>query len=141
MPFAETVRSLTKMEEYTDTSSLSVVDVYDIASEIGKEFEKLIESFGPDSIINLVPKVINALEALENLATKNERENTEVQSLQAKISQLQTDKFEKLEERQRFEKVNENICRTIFFLLSLFISETYFSGIRANRRKLETRIA
>lgn len=141
MPFAETVRSLTKMEEYTDTSSLSVVDVYDIASEIGKEFEKLIESFGPDSIINLVPKVINALEALENLATKNERENTEVQSLQAKISQLQTDKFEKLEERQRFEKVNENICRTIFFLLSLFISETYFLGIRANRRKLETRIA
>ena len=105
MPLSENIRSLTKMEEFSEPSSLSVVDVYDIASDIGKEFEKLIESFGPDSIINLVPKVINALEALENLATKNERENTEVSTLRAKISQLQTDKMEKAEERQRFEKV------------------------------------
>lgn len=93
-------------EEMSESSEVSVVDVYDIASEIGKECEKLIDSCGADSITNLMPKVINALELLENLATKNERENTLVQELRAKIAQLETDKIGKAEDRQRFEKVH-----------------------------------
>ncbi|KAL7288085.1 hypothetical protein TKK_0017873 [Trichogramma kaykai] len=90
-------------------SDLSVVDVYDIASEIGKECEKLIDTYGSDSITSLMPKVISALELLENLATKNERENTQVQELTAKISQLESDKIGKAEDRQRFEKELEQI--------------------------------
>lgn len=97
------------MEEYSVASDVSVVDVYDIASEIGKECEKLIDLFGVESVTNLMPKVINALELLENLATKNERENTTVQELSAKISQLESDKIGKAEDRQRFEKVNSLI--------------------------------
>ncbi|KMR05121.1 rilp-like protein [Lasius niger] len=93
------------MEEYSVASDVSVVDVYDIASEIGKECEKLIDLFGAQSVTNLMPKVINALELLENLAIKNERENTTVQELSAKISQLESDKIGKAEDRQRFEKV------------------------------------
>lgn len=93
------------MEEYSVASDVSVVDVYDIASEIGKECEKLIDLFGVESVTNLMPKVINALELLENLATKNERENTMVQELSTKISQLESDKIGKAEDRQRFEKV------------------------------------
>lgn len=94
------------MEEYSATSDVSVVDVYDIASEIGKECEKLIDMFGTDAVTGLMPKVINALELLENLATKNEREITTVQELTAKISQLETDKIGKAEDRQRFEKAS-----------------------------------
>ncbi|XP_058805522.1 RILP-like protein homolog isoform X2 [Phymastichus coffea] len=97
------------MEELTETSEVSVVDVYDIASEIGKECEKLIDAHGSESIANLMPKVINALELLENLATKNERENTTVQELTAKIAQLESDKIGKAEDRQRFEKELEQI--------------------------------
>ncbi|KAL0118225.1 hypothetical protein PUN28_009106 [Cardiocondyla obscurior] len=97
------------MEEYSVASDVSVVDVYDIASEIGKECEKLIDLFGVESVTNLMPKVINALELLENLATKNERENTMVQELSAKISQLESDKIGKAEDRQRFEKELEQI--------------------------------
>ncbi|XP_011498088.1 PREDICTED: RILP-like protein homolog isoform X2 [Ceratosolen solmsi marchali] len=97
------------MDEFSESSDVSVVDVYDIASEIGKECEKLIDSYGSDSITNLMPKVINALELLENLATKNERENTTVQELRAKISQLELDKIGKAEDRQRFEKELEQI--------------------------------
>lgn len=97
------------MEEYSVASDVSVVDVYDIASEIGKECEKLIDLFGVESVTNLMPKVINALELLENLATKNERENTTVQELSAKISQLESDKIGKAEDRQRFEKELEQI--------------------------------
>ncbi|CAL7938651.1 rab interacting lysosomal protein like isoform X2 [Xylocopa sonorina] len=97
------------MEEYAVVSDISVVDVYDIASEIGKECEKLIDSYGVESVTNLMPKVIHALELLENLATKNERENTTVQELQSKISQLESDKIGKAEDRQRFEKELEQI--------------------------------
>ncbi|KYN09875.1 RILP-like protein like protein [Trachymyrmex cornetzi] len=97
------------MEEYSVASDVSVVDVYDIASEIGKECEKLIDLFGVESVTNLMPKVINALELLENLATKNERENTMVQELSTKISQLESDKIGKAEDRQRFEKELEQI--------------------------------
>jgi JNK_SAPK-associated protein-1 len=35
----------------------SVVDVYDLASEIGKEFERLIDAHGADSLTNMMPKV------------------------------------------------------------------------------------
>ncbi|XP_011304715.1 RILP-like protein homolog isoform X3 [Fopius arisanus] len=105
MPFhLRTNHSTVDMEEYSGASDVSVVDVYDIASEIGKECEKLIDIFGTDAITGLMPKVINALELLENLATKNEREITTVQELTTKISQLENDKIGKAEDRQRFEK-------------------------------------
>lgn len=98
------------MDDNSDNSDVSVVDVYDIASEIGKECEKLIDAYGNDSIATLMPKVINALELLESLATKNERENTIVQELTAKIQQLESDKIGKAEDRQRFEKVYPIPC-------------------------------
>ncbi|EZA47149.1 hypothetical protein DMN91_000353 [Ooceraea biroi] len=109
MPFCLRNSATCKMEEYSVASDVSVVDVYDIASEIGKECEKLIDLFGVESVTNLMPKVINALELLENLATKNERENTMVQELSTKISQLESDKIGKAEDRQRFEKELEQI--------------------------------
>ncbi|XP_071447833.1 RILP-like protein homolog isoform X2 [Hetaerina americana] len=88
---------------------VSVVDVYDIASEIGKEFEKIIDTHGTEAVTSLMPKVINALEHLERLATKNDRENTTVQELRARISHLEHDKIEKAEGRLRFEKELEQI--------------------------------
>lgn len=98
------------MEEASDLGGeVSVVDVYDIASEIGKECEKIIDHFGAEAVTSLMPKVIGALELLETLATKNERENTQMQELRAKIHQLETDKQERAEYRQRFEKELEAI--------------------------------
>lgn len=94
-------------EDIMDDSKpeVSVVDVYDIASEIGKEFEKMIDVHGTDAVISLMPKVINALEQLEGLATRNERENNQVQELRARIAQLEKDKIGKAEDRHRFERV------------------------------------
>ncbi|XP_013184185.1 RILP-like protein homolog isoform X1 [Amyelois transitella] len=88
---------------------VTVVDVYDLASDIGKECEIIIEKYGPDAVTSLLPKVINALELLENLAVRNEKENHALQELTAKISQLENDKIEKAEYRQRFEKEIEAI--------------------------------
>lgn len=107
MPEKQLENNFPEMEDNCDfAGEVSVVDVYDIASEIGKECEKIIDQFGAEAVTSLMPKVISALEFLENLATKNERENTQMQELRAKIQQLETDKQEKAEYRQRFEKVS-----------------------------------
>lgn len=98
---------------------VTVVDVYDIASDIGKECEKIIDHYGADAVTALMPKVINALELLENLATKNERENTQLLELKSKISQLENDKIEKAEYRQKFEKVLWHFFVDFFCLLSI----------------------
>ena len=36
---------------------LKPVDVYDIATDIGREFEAIIDTFGAGALTNLVPKV------------------------------------------------------------------------------------
>lgn len=102
MPYRR--RFSTKMTDYDD--DITVVDVYDLASDIGKECEIIIEKYGPDAVTGLLPKVINSLELLENLAVRNEKENQALLELTAKISQLENDKIEKAEYRQRFEKVS-----------------------------------
>ncbi|CAG9815042.1 unnamed protein product [Phaedon cochleariae] len=102
--------NIAKMEDVSDLSGdVTVVDVYDIASDIGKECEKIIDRYGADAVTALMPKVINALELLESLATRNERENTMLHEMQAKISQLENDKLEKAEYRHKFEKELEII--------------------------------
>lgn len=96
-------------EEGELMGEVTVVDVYDIASDIGKECEKIIDQYGADAVTSLMPKVINALELLENLATKNEHENTQLLELRSKILQLENDKIEKAEYRQKFERELEII--------------------------------
>ncbi|XP_061403003.1 RILP-like protein homolog [Musca vetustissima] len=88
---------------------IGVVDVYDLASDIGKEYEKIIDRFGTEAATGLMPKIINTLELLEALATKNERENATIQELKEKIAQLESEKNEKAEFRRRFEKELEMI--------------------------------
>lgn len=93
-----------KMENY-NKCTLSVVDVYDIAKDIGREFEAIIDAYGTDAITGLMPKVVAALEQMEMLAMKNERENTVVDDLRVTIQQLEMDKQEKTEDRIKYAKV------------------------------------
>lgn len=37
---------------------ITVVDVYDLAASIGKDFERIIDEFGNDSVRQIMPKVI-----------------------------------------------------------------------------------
>ncbi|XP_018916345.1 RILP-like protein homolog isoform X2 [Bemisia tabaci] len=84
---------------------ISVIDVYDLASEIGSEFEKIIDVFGVDAVTSLMRKVINALELLEGMAAKSDQENLTIQDLQARINKLEREK----EEKRRFEKEVEQV--------------------------------
>ena len=84
---------------------ISVVDVYDLASDIGKQCEKIIDLYGADAVTSLMPKVINALELLEALANRNENENSKMQTLTDRIAYLESEKQEKAVFRERFQKV------------------------------------
>ncbi|XP_044763445.1 RILP-like protein homolog isoform X3 [Coccinella septempunctata] len=99
------------MDDTRDSFSdnISVVDVYDIASDIGKECEKIIDLYGATAVTGLMPRVITALELLEQLATRNETENAQLLELQTKVSLLENDKIEKAEYRAKFERDLESI--------------------------------
>lgn len=90
------------------STDISVVDVYDTAASIGKEFEKIIDGYGPETVTDLMPKVIGVLEQLEILAGRNQRENAEIADLRLTIERLETEKIAKAEERSRYEKAGIN---------------------------------
>lgn len=84
---------------------ISVVDVYDLASEIGKECEKIIDLYGAEALTALMPKVVNSLEILEAMANRNENENTTIQMLSDRVAYLESEKLEKAMFRERLQKV------------------------------------
>ncbi|XP_031635140.1 RILP-like protein homolog [Contarinia nasturtii] len=90
-------------------SDLSVVDVYDLASEIGKECEKIIDCYGADAVTALMPKVVNALEMLEALASRNENENTTMQALSDRVASLESEKIERAVFREKLQRELETI--------------------------------
>uniref|UniRef100_A0A182PRG1 RH1 domain-containing protein n=1 Tax=Anopheles epiroticus TaxID=199890 RepID=A0A182PRG1_9DIPT len=87
----------------------TVVDVYDLALEIGKEFETIIDANGVNAVSGLITKVVNALELMETLTCQNESENATLQELQEKIAQLEAEKEQKAASRSRYEKELEAI--------------------------------
>jgi len=89
--------------------ALSVADVYDIAADIGKEFEVLIDSHGPDHVTQLMQKVISTLEHLEKLAALGDAERETIENLRTTISHLELEDTKKNEERQRNSKELEQI--------------------------------
>ncbi|XP_068235207.1 RILP-like protein homolog isoform X1 [Palaemon carinicauda] len=105
MPFQITMEP--DMEE--DELRISVVDVYDLASEIGKEFEKLIDRNGADAVTGLMPMVISALEQLEKLATRHESTTSYIEELRATIAHLENEKIGKAEDRVKYERELEEI--------------------------------
>ncbi|XP_077557605.1 RILP-like protein homolog isoform X2 [Haemaphysalis longicornis] len=89
------------------SEALSVDDVYSLAEEIGKEFEIIIDNHGVEAVKKLMTKVICVLEYLEAYAFKNDNAREEIAELKAQIYQLEHDKFEKAESRNRLEKEME----------------------------------
>ncbi|VDP15001.1 unnamed protein product [Soboliphyme baturini] len=88
---------------------VTVVDVYDLASMIGKDFERLMDLCGIDSVAELMPKVISALELLEAFAIRNERENHEILVLRNTVDRLEADKRQKKMGKQKFEEELEQV--------------------------------
>ncbi|CAF1105546.1 unnamed protein product [Rotaria sordida] len=85
-----------------DYMNLTVLDVYDEAALIGKDFERIIEVYGTEIIRDLVPKVIRILELLELQATKNEKEADKFIEMKSRITRLEMEKNETRELREKF---------------------------------------
>ncbi|TGZ73925.1 hypothetical protein CRM22_001230, partial [Opisthorchis felineus] len=94
------------------TPTITVLDVYDIAASIGKEFEAIIDRHGPDSVSSLMPKVINVLEELEDFASRFDSEGRELVTLQLAVRRLELEKCERANDRTRSEKEFEQLEET-----------------------------
>ncbi|CAF1290617.1 unnamed protein product, partial [Didymodactylos carnosus] len=110
---ADTIDVMRKMT-YSSSSlrcypDLTVECVYDEAALIGKDFERIIELYGTDTIKDLVPKVIRILELLETQAAKNEKETDELTELKIRIEKLELQKNEMRELREKFDRELEQI--------------------------------
>jgi hypothetical protein len=88
-----------------DVDNLTVVDVYDIAASLGRDFEAIINAYGVGCIAELMPKIINVLEQLEVLVSRNQKDNAEIAELKYSVERLHTEKRTKAEDRQKYEKV------------------------------------
>ena len=86
-------------------NSLHVVDVYDMAISIGKEFEVIIDAFGSDVLAKLMPQVILVLEHLESLAGRTQKELDEIGDLKRTIERLQAERTVKENQRDKHERV------------------------------------
>ncbi|XP_076472871.1 RILP-like protein 1 isoform X2 [Babylonia areolata] len=96
-------------ESSQDACDVSVTDVYDQAAGIAREFDKMIHSYGNESVTQLMPKVIRALEQLESLASRYEKDNEETAQLRSSIEKLESEKADKAQERVKFEQELEVI--------------------------------
>ncbi|KAF0033889.1 hypothetical protein F2P81_013955 [Scophthalmus maximus] len=74
-------------------AELTVMDVYDAAAVLAHEFERVIDRFGCESLVGVVPKVVRVLELLEALELElvDDVWRGEVQDLLSQITRLQAE--------------------------------------------------
>jgi len=89
--------------------NLNLVDVYDIAADIGKEFEQLIDQHGAEQVTSLMQKVISALEHLEILVQNNETELQMIEDLRKTIEHLEHEETKKADERLKYARDIEQV--------------------------------
>lgn len=84
-------------------SSLTVDDVYEIAKVIGGELEKLIDGYGEESVLGLVPRVVKVLELLESFTARNHAHKHREEEL------LRTFESLKLQQKKWAAKDNDEV--------------------------------
>ncbi|XP_076452568.1 RILP-like protein 1 isoform X2 [Babylonia areolata] len=119
-------RCLFSSNQIMDTETIqdvTVTDVYDQAAVIAREFDKVINSYGNEAVTELMPKVIRALEQLESLASRFEKDNEEIAQLRSTVQKLESEKAGKAQERAKFEQelevIEENWQSEVKDLLSV----------------------
>ncbi|KAL7075549.1 hypothetical protein ACQ4LE_005036 [Meloidogyne hapla] len=86
------------------SKQLTVIDVYDLAESINRDFEILVEKYGNDSFESIVGKVISALETLEALAKYNDKDNSEIIDLQKTIERFEQEKQQRIKDKEVLER-------------------------------------
>ena len=84
---------------------LTTADVYEQASLIGQDIEKIIDRFGHESVVDFMPKVIRVLEYLEVLVRNREKENLEIAELKLENERLYVEIKKAANQRRRLDEV------------------------------------
>lgn len=87
-----------------NAAELTVMDVYDIASAVGQEFERVIDQHGCEAIARLMPKVVRVLEILEVLVSRNHI-NPEMEELRLELDRLRLERMDRIEKERKHQKV------------------------------------
>ncbi|KAE8635046.1 hypothetical protein XENTR_v10002498 [Xenopus tropicalis] len=86
-----------------NVAELTVMDVYDIASAVGQEFERVIDQYGCEVIGRLMPKVVRVLEILEVLVSRNHI-NPEMEELRLELDRLRLERMDRIEKEKKHQK-------------------------------------
>ncbi|XP_061458925.1 RILP-like protein 1 isoform X2 [Rhineura floridana] len=97
------VAGLTSSALEKNVADLTVMDVYDIASVVGQEFERLIDQHGCEAIARLMPKVVRVLEILEVLVSRNHI-NPEMEELRLELDRLRLERVDRIEKERKHQK-------------------------------------
>lgn len=84
---------------------LTTADVYDQASLIGQDIEKIFDRFGHDAMINLMPKIIRVLEQLEIMVGEREKGKQEMAELKLENERLYLEIKREANQRRRLDEV------------------------------------
>ncbi|XP_039659847.1 RILP-like protein 1 [Perca fluviatilis] len=82
---------------------LTVMDVYDIAAVLGQEFERVIDRFGCESLVGVVPKVVRVLEMLEALVSSGPT-GQEAEELRRELDRLRQERSDRYEQERKHQK-------------------------------------
>ncbi|XP_036907820.1 RILP-like protein 1 isoform X2 [Sturnira hondurensis] len=86
-----------------NVTELTVMDVYDIASLVGHEFERVIDQHGCEAIARLMPKVVRVLEILEVLVSRH-HVAPELDELRLELDRLRLERMDRIEKERNHQK-------------------------------------
>nr|XP_035936405.1 RILP-like protein 1 isoform X1 [Halichoerus grypus] len=86
-----------------NVAELTVMDVYDIASLVGQEFERVIDQHGCEAIARLMPKVVRVLEILEVLVSRH-HVAPELDELRLELDRLRLERMDRIEKERKHQK-------------------------------------
>lgn len=91
-----------------NVAELTVMDVYDIASLVGHEFERVIDQHGCEAIARLMPKVVRVLEILEVLVSRH-HVAPELDELRLELDRLRLERMDRIEKERKHQKVSRGL--------------------------------
>lgn len=86
-------------------ADLTIADVYEDASLIGQDIEKIIEHFGHDAMTDLMPKIVRVLEKLEIVVGEKEKDKLEIAELKLENERLYLDIKREASQRRKLDEV------------------------------------
>lgn len=86
-----------------NVAELTVMDVYDIASLVGHEFERVVDQHGCEAIARLMPKVVRVLEILEVLVSRH-HVAPELDELRLELDRLRVERMDRIEKERKHQK-------------------------------------